>query len=240
MLAKLNAVAAQDVDEKNSDLEAKIAAVASARANVARLNDLESFKRITAPFDGIVTSRATDIGALITVGAPNTTPLFTVADISKVRIYVSVPQDYSAEARPGLKATFTVPEFPARTFTATLMANAQAVSLQTGTVLVQLQAENSNHTLQAGDYAQVQFNLPPRASAFRLPASALIFKDSGTAVAIATSDGHVVIKPVTIARDFGTTVEVASGLLRSDRVIDNPPDSLKQGDRVRVAAASEN
>lgn len=237
-LAKANAVAPQDVDEKNGDLAAKNAAVASAKANVDRLNDLTNFKRITAPFDGVVTSRATDVGALVTVGTPTTTPLFTVADDSKVRIYVNVPQNYSAQIRPGMKATFTVSEYPSEIFSATLMATAGSVDMQSGTVLMQLQADNTDHRLKAGDYAQIKFNLPATADTIQLPASALVFGDNGTAVAIVGADNRVVVKPVTITRDLGTSVEIASGLSKHDRVIDNPPDSLRQGDEVRVTASS--
>jgi RND family efflux transporter MFP subunit len=239
MLAKLNAVSAEDVDEKNGDLAAKIAAVASAKANLDRLADLEAFKNITAPFSGIVTSRNTDIGQLVTTGDPSTPPLFTVADESKVRIYVNVPQDYSAQIRPGIRATFTVPEYPGQEFSATVMANAQSVNAQTGMVLVQLQTDNSGQKLKAGDYAQVAFRIPANTAAIRLPASALIFRDSGMAVATVDAAGNVAIKPITILRDYGTSVEIAAGLTRHDRVIDNPSDSLRQGDKVRIMRASD-
>lgn len=234
-LAKENAAAPQDVDEKNADLSAKSAAVASARANVARLQDLTAFKRITAPFDGTVTSRAADVGALVTVGAPGTVPLFTVADTSKVRIYVHVPQNYSAQIQPGMIAKFSAPEYPGENFTATLVATAGAVDPATGTVLIQLQADNSDGRLKPGGYAQVRFDLPAAADAIRLPASALIFNDNGTAVAVVGEGDRVSLKPVTILRDYGTSVEIASGVSRRDRVIDNPPDALKPGDAVRVA-----
>ena len=237
-LAKENAAAPQDVDEKNADLAAKTAAVASAKANVDRLLDLTRFKDITAPFGGTVTSRSVDVGALVTVGAPGTTPLFTVADNARIRIYVSVPQNYSAQIVPGMKAMFTVPEYPGQTFTATLAATSQAVDTTTGTVLVQLQADNADNRLKAGDYAQVRFNLPATANAIRLPASALIFNDSGTAVALVGRDNRVVVKPVTILRDYGTFVEIAGELTRRDRVIDNPPDSTRAGDKVRIASRS--
>lgn len=235
-LAKESAAAPQDVDEKNADLAAKTAAVASAKANVDRLADLSNFKRITAPFDGTVTSRAVDVGALVTVGAPGSTPLFTVADTSKVRVYVNVPQNYSAQIRPGMAATFTVPEYPGRTFNATLAATAGSVDAQTGSVLIQLQAGNADGGLNAGDYAQVQFDLPASRDTSRLPASALIFADAGTAVALVGRDNRVTMKPVTILRDYGTSVEIASLAGGHGRVIDNPPDSLRQGDEVRVNA----
>jgi RND family efflux transporter MFP subunit len=234
-LAKQNAAAQQDVDQKNADLAAQTAAVAAARANVARLLDLTNFKRITAPFDGTVTSRAVDVGALVNVGTPGATPLFTVADTTKVRIYVHVPQNYSAEIKPGMSAKFTVPEYPGESFTATLSATAGAVDPATGSVLIQLQADNLDGRLKPGGYAQVSFGLPAAVNAIRLPSSALIFNDDGTAVAIVGRDGRVGVKPVAILRDYGTTVEIASGLTRADRVIDNPPDALKPGDTVRVA-----
>lgn len=237
-LAKLNAVSAELVDQMNGDLAAKTAAVASAKANMDRLAALETFKNITAPFAGIVTSRSTDIGQLVTTGDPTTAALFTVTDESKVRIYVSVPQDYSARIQTGSVATFTVPEYPGQIFTATLVASAGAVNTATGTVLMQLQASNPSHRLKAGDYAQVDFQVPADTSTIRLPASALIFNDQGTAVATLAPDNRVAVKPITILRDYGTSVEVAAGLTRRDRVIDNPPDSLRPGDEVRVASAA--
>jgi RND family efflux transporter MFP subunit len=239
-LSKANAIAPQLVDEANGDLAAKTAATASAKANMDRLNDLTSFKSIRAPFDGIVTSRGTDVGQLVTVATSTTTapPLFTVADDSKVRIYVNVPQNYSAQVHPGMQATFTVPDYPGQTFKATLMANAQSVNMQSGTVLMQLQADNPDHKLKSGAYAQVSFDIPAAANTIQLPASALIFNANGTSVATVGKDNRVVVKPVTITRDMGTTVEIAGGLTHHDHVIDNPPDSLRPGDEVRVAKAA--
>ncbi|HEX3673021.1 MAG TPA: efflux RND transporter periplasmic adaptor subunit [Rhizomicrobium sp.] len=234
-LLKENAAAPQDVDEKNGDLAAKNAAVASAKANVDRLADLEVFKRITAPFDGVVTSRATDVGQLVNIGTTGAVPLFTVADESKVRIYVNVPQNYSAQVRPGMKATFTVPEYPGRVFTATLIAAADSVSATTGTSIVQLEAGNADRALKPGDYAQVKFDLAAHNNIIQVPASALLFRDTGMAVVTLGAGNRVAIKPIVIGRDLGTTVEVASGLAASDRVIDNPPDSIRAGDHVRLA-----
>jgi RND family efflux transporter MFP subunit len=233
-----DAVSHQEADEKNGDLAAKTALVNAARANVDRLKALESFKRITAPFDGVVTSRSTDVGALITVGGPGDVPLFTVADESKLRVYVRVPQSYSAELKPGMTASFTVPQHPGQDFSATLATTAQAVSAETGTLLVELQIDNGNGALQPGDYAQVRFALPPDPGVIAVPASALMFRDGGMSVATVGADNHVTIKPITIGRDLGTTVEVASGLALEDRVIDNPPDSLRQGDVVNVRTGS--
>ena len=239
LLAKENAVAPQDVDEKNADLAAKNAMVASAQQNVQRLSDLTRFKTIVAPFDGTVTSRGVDVGALVTVptSASGAIPLFTVADDSKIRIYVNVPQNSSNMIKPGMPAHFTVPQHPGQVFTATVAANAQSVNTQTGTVLMQLLADNPGDLFNPGDYAQVTFDLPASQNSIQLPASSLIFGDTGMQVAVAGPDNHVLIKPVTILRDYGTSVEVASTLARSDRVIDNPSDSLRAGDEVHVAAA---
>jgi multidrug efflux system membrane fusion protein len=236
-LLSKDAVSHQDAEAKDGDLEAKTALVASAKANVDRLEALESFKRITAPFDGVVTTRATDIGALINVGGASDVPLFTVADERKLRIYVRVPQSYSAAVKPGMTASFTVPEYPGRTFTAALATTAHAVTPQTGTLLIELQIDNADGALKPGDYAQVKFDLPSDGDAIRAPASALMFRDSGMQVAVLGPNDRVMIKSITINRDLGQTVEIASGVSRNDRVIDNPPDSLRAGDRVKIAPA---
>jgi len=233
-----DATSQQDADNRNGDLEAKTALVASARANVDRLLALESFKRITAPFDGVVTTRSTDIGALIAVGGTTDVPLFTVSDERKLRIYVQVPQSYTANVKPGMIATFTAPEFPGRTFKATLATTATAITPQTGSLLIQFQIDNADHALKPGDYVQVSFDLPATAEAIQAPPSALMFRDSGMAVAVVGPGQRAVIKPVTLGRDFGGTVEIATGLGPGDRVIDNPPDSLRNGDEIRLAAAS--
>lgn len=237
-LLSQDAVSRQDADEKNGDLASKTALADAARANVQRLLALESFKRIVAPFDGIVTTRSTDIGALINVGSVNDAPLFSVADERRLRIYVRVPQSYSADIAPGMTASLTVPEYPGRKFTATLAATAAAITPETGTLLVQLQIDNAGGVLKPGDYAQVRFDLPPQVGALRAPASALIFGDTGMSVALVGADNRVAIRPIRISRDLGSAVEIASGLTPADRVIDNPPDSLRAGDRVRVAGAA--
>jgi multidrug efflux system membrane fusion protein len=237
-LLSQDAVSQQDADTKNGDLAAKNALVASSRANVARLEALESFKRITAPFDGVVTTRSTDIGDLISVGGPAAAPLFTVADESKLRIYVRAPENYSAAIQPGISATFTVPEYPGRNFTAKLAASADAITPQSGTLLVQLQIDNADRALKPGGYAQVRFSLPASNGALQVPATALMFRDNGTSVATVGPAKRVVMKPVTIVQDLGPTVEVAARLTPDDRVIDSPPDSLRPGDLVRIAPSS--
>jgi RND family efflux transporter MFP subunit len=230
-----DAVSQQDADDKNGALQANIAEVAAGRADVQRLQAMEAFKRITAPFDGVVTSRSTDIGALISVGSPNQAPLFTVDDEHRLRIYVNVPQAYSADIKPGMTAQFTVPEYPGQSFTATLASTARAINANNGTLLVQFQTDNAEHKLQPGDYAQVKFNLPADAGALILPSGALMFRDAGMQVAILGADNRVRLQTVTLGRDFGTHVEIATGLKAGDRVINDPPDLLRTGDLVQIA-----
>jgi len=233
-----DAVSRQEADEKTGDLDAKTSVVKAAEAEMQRLQALEAFKRITAPFDGVVTGRTTDIGALIAAGAPNDPGLFTVADVHRLRIYVNVPQSYSSDIRQGASAKLTVPEHPGETFVATLVSTTGAVSDQSGTMLAELQIDNPNGALKPGDYVQVSFALPPSAGLIRLPASALMFRRQGMAVATVGPNNRAVIKFITIARDLGSSVEIATGLSPSDRVIDNPPDSLANGEVVRVTGAA--
>jgi RND family efflux transporter MFP subunit len=233
-----NAVSRQEADEKNGDLAAKRSLVAAAQANVDRLKATEAFKRIVAPFDGLITSRSTDIGALISIGGASDVPLFTVSDERRLRIYVHVPQSYTAQVKPGMMASFTVPEYPGRVFHAPLLETSDAVNTQSGTLLLQLQIDNADGALKPGDYAQIRFALPVQTGVIQLPATALTFRTNGMAVAVVGQNGRAVIKPVQIGRDFGQSVEVASGLSLSDKVIDNPPDSLETGDAVRVVGTA--
>jgi membrane fusion protein, multidrug efflux system len=228
------AVARQDADAKDSDLAAKTAMVASARANVAHLEAMESFKRLVAPVDGIVTTRAVDVGSLVLVGTPGATPLFSVSDQSKLRIYVRIPQTDSSAVQPGMTATFTVPEMPGRDFTATLAASANAVASASGTQLLQFQADNAQGLIKPGDYAEVHFTLPAGKGAVHVPATALMFRDAGPTVATVDASNHVRMKVISIRRDLGSAVEVGSGLSLNDRVIDNPADAIREGDPVRI------
>ena len=229
------AVSRQDKDEKDADLDAKNASVAAARAGLFSVSSQENFRRLIAPFDGVVTSRAVDVGALVTVGTPASTPLFTVSDQSKLRIYVRVPQNYASYIRPGMDVTFSVPQNPGRVLHARLMANAGAVASSTGTVLVQFGLDNRDNILQPGAYAEVKFPLPAGANGIRLPSTALMFRDDGMQVAIVDKTGHVKLMTVVIARDMGATVDVSGGLSPKDRIIDNPADALRDGDEVKIA-----
>ena len=233
-LLKQGAVARQDADAKDSDLAAKNAMVASAKANLDHLQAMESFKHLVAPFDGIVTSRSVDVGALVLVGTPGATPLFNVADETKLRIYVRLPQTEAGAMRDGMIATFTVPELPGRSFTARLAASARAVVSSSGTQLLQFQADNPQGLIKSGDYAEMHFTLPGTPGAVHVPATALMFRDQGMMVATVDGSNHVKMKVITIRRDMGTSVEVGAGLTLADRVIDNPPDAIRDGDPVKI------
>ena len=237
-LVKTDAVSLQEVDMKNGDFAAKQAIVKATQANVDRLEVMEGFKRIVAPFDGIVTARTTDVGALINAGSGKGLELFVVSDTQKLRLYVNVPQNYVAQIKPGANAKMTVPERPGQTFTATVEATARSVDPASGATLVQLAVDNQAGDLLPGAFANVHFDLRMAATNLSVPASALIFDSSGARVATLGSDNRVVIKPVTIARDLGGVVEISSGLAANDRIIDSAPDGIGQGDQVRIAPGS--
>jgi len=237
-LVKSDAVSLQDVDMKNGDLAAKTAIVKATKANVDRLEVMEGFKRITAPFDGIVTARATDVGALINAGSGKGLELFVISDTHKLRLYVSVPQNYAAQITAGTRAQMTVPERPGQTFTATVETTSQSVDPSSGSTLVELAVDNASGQLVPGAFANVRFALPLTSASLSVPASALIFDSRGARVATLGADNRVVLEPVTIARDLGTVIEISSGLAATDRVIDSPPDGIGKGDQVRIAPGS--
>jgi RND family efflux transporter MFP subunit len=237
-LANTDAVAKQDVDQRTFSWNANIAQVKAAQANVDQLVAEEGFKRLIAPFDGIVTARDTDIGALINVGAGGGQELFVVSETRKLRIYVNVPQNYVPSVPPGTKATIRVPEHPDKTYSGTVEASAQAVIPSTGTTLMQLIVDNSAGELMPGDYASMHLQIAAPANVLSVPASALIFDAKGLSIATVNADNHVALKPVSIERDLGATIEIASGLSPNDRVIENPPDGISNGAPVRLAEAA--
>ena len=237
-LASTDAVAQQDVDQRTFTWNANVAQVKAAQANVDQLVAEEGFKRLIAPFDGIVTARDTDIGALINVGAGGGPQLFVVSDTRKLRVYVNVPQNYVPSVPPGTKATIRVPEHPSKTYSGTVEASAQAVSPSSGTTLMELIVDNSAGELMPGDYASMHLQIAAPANVLSVPSSALIFDANGLSVATVNADNHVSLKPVTIERDLGGVVELASGLSPNDRVIENPPDGIGNGAPVRLAGAA--
>jgi RND family efflux transporter MFP subunit len=236
-LASTDAVAKQDVDQRTFTWNANIAQVKAAQANVDQLVAEEGFKRLIAPFDGIVTERDTDIGALINVGASGGQQLFVVSETRKLRVYVNVPQNYVPSVPPGTKATIRVPEHPDKTYSGTVEASAQAVIPTTGTTLMQLIVDNGAGEMMPGDYASISLQIAAPANVLSVPSSALIFDAKGLSIATVNADNRVVIKPVSIERDLGAVVELASGLSPNDRVIANPPDGIGNGAEVRLAGA---
>lgn len=233
-LVKPEFVSKQMMDEKNSAAATTKTIADSAQANVRRLQAMESFKTIVAPFDGVVTARNTDVGALINAGSAAGQELFEVSDLHRVRIYVQVPQAFSADLRPGLKATFTVPQYPGRTFDATLVTTSNSMNVLSRSMLVELQADNADGTLYGNTYCQVDFKLPNDPNLVRVPATALMPVNRGVQVAVLGDDNKVVLKSVQLGRDFGDSVEVTSGLSPQDRVIDSPPETLQSGDTVEL------
>jgi RND family efflux transporter MFP subunit len=238
ILVKKQIVAQQLADQANADAAAKQAVMDADAANVRQLEAMQSFKQIVAPFDGVVTARNTDVGALINAGSTTGQQLFEVSDLHRVRIYVQVPQAYSADLRPGLKATFEMPQYPGRKFDATLVTTSNAMDATSRSMQVELQADNPDGTLLGGSYCQVEFHIPGDPNMVRVPATALLPVDHGAQVAVLGDGNKVVLKPVQLGRDFGDSVEVTAGLAAQDRVIDSPPETLRSGDVVRLAAAT--
>lgn len=235
-LLATHSVSQQDADSKAGDAAAKKAAEDSAGANVARLRDLESFKRVLAPFDGVVTQRNTDIGALINAGQSSGNALFRVADLSKLRVYVLVPQPYAADTTPGIGADLRFAEHPGQSYPATIVRTASALDPTLRTLQVELQVDNSKGVLFPGSYTEVHFKVPGSGQTLRLPANTLLFRAEGMQVAIVGSDDRVRLKTIVPGRDFGKTIEVLSGITADDNIVLNPSDSLVDGAPVRIAA----
>jgi membrane fusion protein, multidrug efflux system len=231
-----NFVSMQEIDERTADLSNKNASVNSSQANVERLEALAGYKKITVPFDGIVTARNTDVGALINAGGGSGPPMFIISDIKKLRVYVNVPQNYVPSVKIGAKAKIAVPEYLTRTFEATVEASAQSVDVTSGTTQMQLGLDNSASELMPGGFANVKLVLQREGVPLHIPSSALIFDQKGLRVATVTSDNKILFKPVTIARDLGREIELADGVTVEDRVISTPPDGIVDGDAVRVVS----
>jgi RND family efflux transporter MFP subunit len=230
------AVSQQDADTRAGQAAASSAQAASAQANVGRLQELESFKRIMAPFNGVVTARNTDIGALIDAGQTTGMALFRVADTGKLRVYVDVPEPYAPKAQPGIQVVLRFNEHPGKDYPAVLVRTARALEPTLRTLRVELQVDNSQGELFPGAYAEVHFKLPGSSSTLRIPATALIFRGQGLQVATVGRDNKVQLRSIVQGRDFGTSIEVLSGLSLEDAVVISPPDSLSEGSPVRIAS----
>jgi RND family efflux transporter MFP subunit len=234
-LLSTESVSKQDAEEKSGDAAAKKAAADSAAANVARLHELELFKRVVAPFTGVITARNTDIGALINAGQSTGTELFRIADTRKLRIYVGVPESFAAVTKPGLEAELRFTEHPNRTFAAKTVRTSNALDPILRTLQVELELDNAQGEIFPGAYAEVHFKIPPNAETLRLPANTVLFRAAGLQVATLDSDHRVTLKSIVQGRDFGNTIEVLSGLQPNEVVVLNPPDSIANGVVVRIA-----
>jgi RND family efflux transporter MFP subunit len=236
-LLATESVSKQDADERAGDAAAKEAAEQSAAANLARLRELESFKRVLAPFDGVVTQRNTDVGALINAGENPGNALFRVADTHRLRIYVSVPQSYAGQVNQGASAGLVFADRPGRRYEASVSSTARALDASSRTLQVELQIDNARGELFPGSYAEVHFDLRGTGTTLlRIPVNTVLFRAQGLLVATVDSSGHAHLRRITQGRDFGREIEVLSGLEESDTLIVNPPDSISDGMQVRVAS----
>jgi membrane fusion protein, multidrug efflux system len=235
-LLKTESVSHQDVDNANGDLAAKRSMVQSAQANVKRLEDMESFKRVYAPFSGVITQRNVDPGTLINAGngGSATKQLFDLAQIDPMRVFVAVPQAFGPTLRMGTKACLSLSEIAGRSFCGQVVRTANAIDPGTRTLLTEVDVPNPSGTLLPGAYAQVHFDVHLSGQRLSLPINALLFRPEGTMAAVVGADSRLTMKPLTIGRDFGTAVEVLDGISPADSVVINPPDALQQGEQVKI------
>ena len=237
ILLQKQIVAQQLADQTTADATAKEAVVDANEANVRQLEAMQSFKTLAAPFDGVVTARNVEIGQLISPGGSGP-PLFEVSDLHRVRIFVQVPQSFSAGLVAGLKATFEMPQYPGVQFDATLSHISKSINASSHSMQVELQADNAAGKFFGGSYCNVHFEIPTDANLVTIPSTALVTGNQGTQVATLDRDNKVVLKNVQLGRDLGDSVEVIAGLSQSDRIINTPPETLAAGDTVRVVAAA--
>src|ERR1700709_2662757 len=237
ILLQKQIVAQQLADQTDADAKAKEAGVHANEANVRQLEAMQSFKTLAAPFDGVVTSRNVELGMLINSGGSGQ-PLFEVSDLHRVRIYVQVPQSFSAGLTVGMKATFEMPQYPGVQSARTLSHISGAINPTSHSMQVELQADNAAGKFFGGSYCNVHFEIPTDANLVRIPSTALVTGNQGTQVATLDSNNKVALKSVQLGRDLGDSVEVIAGLSPSDRIINSPPETLATGDTVRLAAAT--
>jgi RND family efflux transporter MFP subunit len=236
-LIKSDSVSRQDLDNANGDLAARRAMVQSAEANVRRLEELESFKRVYAPFTGIITQRNVDPGMLINAGNGGSAnkEMFDLAQIDPMRVYVAVPQAYSPSIHMGLKACLSLSELTQRSFCGTVVRTANSIDPNTRTLLTEVDVPNGSGTLLPGSYAEVHFDVKVTGQRISLPINALLFRPDGTMAAVVGPDSKIDLKKITVGRDFGNSLEVLQGIDATDRIVINPPDALEQGEPVNLA-----
>jgi RND family efflux transporter MFP subunit len=234
-LRKTDSVSQQEADQQNSAYTQAQANLAAADANVRRLEQMESFKRIEAPFAGVITRRSVDIGALITAGSTGQTKeLFNLAQFDPLRVYVSVPQADAASIRPGIPAYIELREYPGQKFSGSVVRTADAIDTATRTMLTEVDVPNHDGHLLPGSYAQLHFAVPIQTTRISVPVNALLFRPEGPRVAVVGSDHKIHLKPVMIGRDFGNRIEILNGLALTDQIVMNPADSLEDGQLVNL------
>jgi RND family efflux transporter MFP subunit len=237
-LLKTQSVSRQETDEKTGDLNAKKAMVDASENAVHRLEDLQAYEKVTAPFDGVITARNTDVGALIDAGANSPQrELFHLAATSQLRVFVNVPENFDRAAQSGAHATLQLAEFPGRTFSGTLVRNANAIDTASRTLLVEVDVENPTGELLPGSYVSVHLKMPGGAiHGLTIPVNTILFRSEGLRVGV-VRNGHAQLLPITVGRDYGNELEVVAGLTARDQLIVNPADSLVSGEPVRIAGA---
>jgi RND family efflux transporter MFP subunit len=240
-LLKTDSVSKQDADNANGDFEAKRAIVQSGEANVHRLEDLQSFQKIYAPFDGVITARNIDVGALIDAGSAGgpARELFHLAATRRLRVYVNVPQPYSQAMHTGLKAELRLPEYPGKNFTGALINTASAIDTSTRTLLAQFEVPNPSGELLSGAFAEMHLALAGDHPTFLLPVNTLLFRSEGLRVVIVDKDSKAQLVPITMGRDFGNEIEVVDGLKGDEKVITDPPDSVVSGEAVKIVTPQQ-
>jgi len=234
-LRRTDSVSQQELDQRTSDYAQAQANMAAADANVRRLQELESFKHVYAPFTGVLTKRNVDIGALVNAGNGGSgKELFNLALIDPLRVYVSVPEADAPSMRVGMRAWIGLAEYPASRFSGTVVRTANAIDQNTRTLLTEVDVPNKAGRLLPGAYAQVHFDVPVNGRRLSVPSSAMLFRSEGPSVAVVGAGDRVQLRPIVIGRDFGTSLEILQGVRANDRVVQNPPDSLETGQIVRV------
>jgi RND family efflux transporter MFP subunit len=239
-LIKTDGVSKQEVDNAVGDYEAKAATVKSSEANVRRLEELESFKHVYAPFSGVITRRNIDIGTLINAGNGGAQQeLFTLAQTDPIRVYVNVPEMYSPSVRAGLGAYLELTQYPGQNFQGKVVRTAEAIDPNTRTLLTEVDVPNRDGRLFPGGYAQVHLQVKIAASRVQVPVNALLFRSEGLRAVVVDANHKTHLRALTIGRDFGTTLEVLQGLQPNDWIVVNPPDSINDDESVRVKEVSQ-
>ena len=234
-LRKTDSVSQQEADQQSSGYQQAIANLAAADANVRRLDELESFKNVYAPFDGVITRRLVDPGALINAGSAAGQQMFNIARVDPLRVYVSVPQAYSPMMKPGVKAVVTLQELPGQKFAGTVVRTAEAIDTGTRTLNTEVDVPNKDGKLLPGSFGQVHFATGNAVPQMTIPVNAMLFRAQGPQAAVVGADGKVVLKSIVIGRDFGNSIEILGGIEPTDQIIINPSDSLESGQQVNVA-----